>query len=162
MVVRCGFVFRQACRGDVFQASNNEGGPTRLVAGANAAAGVPVEVLVEQHQVLPRFVGGVPGIVAMTRTMTAVVRYKEATQAPGQLSGDVAGTLSACPRQPSRSISTASVSTSWRRGVMANGWRWFPESSDRLQQPSAKVHHGALLYRCGLAEFGVEGYSLAP
>src|SRR5262245_50366194 len=49
------------------------------------AAGLGVEVLVEQHEVTPRGIFGVAAIVAVTRTLTARVGKKDARQARADL-----------------------------------------------------------------------------
>lgn len=40
------------CLGDVFEAADDQGGPAGLVAGAEALAGLGVEVLVKEHGVV--------------------------------------------------------------------------------------------------------------
>ena len=53
--------------------------------GAEAAAGVGVEVLVEEDEVAPMGVGGVARVRAVARAVAGVVGLKEARQAAGEL-----------------------------------------------------------------------------
>jgi uncharacterized membrane protein YwzB len=53
---------------------NDEGGPSRLMARAQAAARIAVEVFVKQNQVAPVRVLGVAIVVAMTGALAPFIR----------------------------------------------------------------------------------------
>ena len=59
--------------------------PAGLVGGAAAAAGVGMEVLMEEEEVFPGGMGGVAGICAVAGAVAGCVRLKEAAEAAGDL-----------------------------------------------------------------------------
>ena len=61
----------------IIQQARDQGGPTGLMAGAEAPSGVAVEVLMEKKQVAPMRVGGEKRLRAMTRPATFQVGHKK-------------------------------------------------------------------------------------
>src|SRR6185295_11665153 len=69
----------------VFDAAEREGGPARLMAGAEPAAGVAVEVLVEEHQVAPGRIVGVAPVVGVHRPAAGGVGEEDRREATGEV-----------------------------------------------------------------------------
>ena len=63
---------------------NDQSRPPRLVAGAEALAGVTVEIFVEKHQVAPVRVFGKSGIVMETSALARIIRDEDFGEAPGE------------------------------------------------------------------------------
>src|SRR5215468_4324194 len=76
--------------GDALDQVGGERGPPGLVAGAEAAAGVAMEVLVEQHEARERRIAGVALGAAVARPVTARVGQEQRDQPALQLLGDLA------------------------------------------------------------------------
>src|ERR1700688_3953059 len=70
---------------DVVEDPRGECRPAGLMAGAQAAPGVAVEVLVEEHQVAPVLVLGEAAVVAVACPPAGGVTLEEPRQAPSQL-----------------------------------------------------------------------------
>src|SRR6266511_1600191 len=78
-----------AIRREVLEAAHDQGRPSRLMAGADSAAGVAVEVLVEEDEVAPVRVPREPGVAAVARARAAPLRQEAARQPFGDLPGDL-------------------------------------------------------------------------
>ena len=74
----------------VFQQSDDEGGPTGLVAGAQSAGIVSVKVFVEQEQVFPRSIAPVLRRIAVAGSLSVFVEAKNGNQAFLNLFGNSA------------------------------------------------------------------------
>src|SRR5882757_8585548 len=74
---------------EVFDEADRQRGPAGLVARADAAAGLAVEVLVEQHQPAPVRILGEASFAGVAGTVPALARQKDA----GQASRDLARSL---------------------------------------------------------------------
>ncbi len=71
------------------QTADHQRRPPGLMLGAQAPAGVPVKVLVEQNQVAELRIVAVLGHVAITGPASVPIRQKKPGQAQGQLIGDL-------------------------------------------------------------------------
>src|SRR5512134_1250279 len=70
---------------DSFEEGHDQGGPAGLMACADAAARLPVEMFVEKDEVAPMRIGGVPRVTAVAGAAGLAVGEKEGRQAPGNL-----------------------------------------------------------------------------
>src|SRR6516225_5504716 len=72
------------------QQQRNQGGPTGLMRGTQAAAGVAVKILVKQHIVAEANIGLLDPRVPEDRSPTLLVAQKDLAQTPGKLIGHFA------------------------------------------------------------------------
>src|SRR5262249_29491898 len=71
----------------ILKVTNDERGPTGLVARPQALAGLGVKVFIEQNEVAPVWIAGPPGVFAVARPSSVLVREEDARHTAGQLIG---------------------------------------------------------------------------
>src|SRR5207249_1311238 len=76
-------------RSNIAQEPGHECRPTSLVAGTNAAAGVAVEIFVEENQVFPGWVMGEAIVAAVARSAASGVGEEDLGEADFQFVGDL-------------------------------------------------------------------------